>query len=151
MSVFAPKFKGFQPEGEAQTCSPVLPQFSFFSGRARPPPALQGLMGRLIFEEETKSLDKEGWGGGDGDGGGWGVIPDGCHSSHLLPHMFTPLFPAWPALGWWSSDSYFSDHCDHHHHYHHNHHYLFNQLSIYKDLKIKNTAAEFRGPCDCKC
>ena len=37
MSVFAPKFKGFQPEGEAQTCSPVLPQFSFF--RARPSPA----------------------------------------------------------------------------------------------------------------
>ena len=52
--------------------------------------------------------------GGDGDWGGWGVIPDGCTSNHLLSHMFTPLFPAlawpwmvfkWHLLQWslWSS------------------------------------------------
>ena len=40
--------------------------------------------------------------GGEGviemEGGGGGVILDGGHSSHLLPHMFTPLFPCFGGL-----------------------------------------------------
>ena len=35
------------------------------------------------------------WRGGDGDGRG---ILDGSHSSHLLPHMFTPPFPCFGDL-----------------------------------------------------
>ena len=60
-------------------------------------------MARLIFEGRQKVWTKkdEGvwWRGGDGDGGGGGgLILDGGHSSHLLPHMFTPLFPCFGGL-----------------------------------------------------